>query len=75
LFLDISPAGIRFNFPGKEPDELRHSCALDLADLGGLKLHEVGDVLHVTRERIRQIEGAALAKIREPRKRRLELLR
>ena len=76
LFLDVSPAGIiRFNFPGKEPHELRHSCALDLASLGGLKLHEVGSALDVTRERIRQIEVEALAKIRAPKKRRLELLR
>ena len=32
------------------------SCALDVADMGGLTMEEVGTVLGVTRERVRQIE-------------------
>jgi len=39
------------------------SCVLDVAALGGLTLEEVGDVLGVTRERVRQIEHIALRKL------------
>ena len=39
------------------------SCALDAADEGGLTLAEVGRVMGLTRERVRQIEVAALAKL------------
>lgn len=40
------------------------SCSLDVAELGGLTLQEVGDVFEVSRERIRQIERDALRKLR-----------
>lgn len=41
------------------------SCALDVADEGGLTLEEVGELMGVTRERIRQIEEIALRKVRK----------
>lgn len=41
-----------------------HSCSLDLAELGGMTLDEVGQVMGVTRERVRQIEVEALRKFR-----------
>jgi hypothetical protein len=40
------------------------SCVLDVADQGGLTLEEIGDLLGVTRERIRQIEAVALRRVR-----------
>jgi hypothetical protein len=40
------------------------TCALDLAELGGMTLGEIALELNVTRERVRQIEGAALRKLR-----------
>jgi len=37
------------------------SCALDVAESGPLTLDEVGQLLRVTRERIRQIQAIALS--------------
>lgn len=39
-------------------DRLRQTCIMDVIDMGGVTLEEIGDnVLLVTRERVRQIEG------------------
>ena len=43
--------------------EMRVSCALDIADHGGMRLEDVGELMNVTRERARQIEIQALAKL------------
>jgi DNA-directed RNA polymerase sigma subunit (sigma70/sigma32) len=50
-------------WPGLEPWELPETCALDAADRGGMTLEEVGAILNLTRERIRQIQRLALAKL------------
>ena len=72
LYLEVTDTGsIKFVFPDLEPDELEHSCALDVADEGGVTLERTGDLLNVTRERTRQIEMSAMAKA----KRRLARLR
>jgi hypothetical protein len=64
LFLDVSADGtVTLNFPGLEVWELPETCALDVAGLGGQKLEELGALLHVSGERIRQIEVAAGAKL------------
>ena len=44
--------------------QLKHSCSLDVADLGGLNGPEMGDLLELTKERIRQIEVSALGHLR-----------
>jgi DNA-directed RNA polymerase sigma subunit (sigma70/sigma32) len=54
---------IKLNFPELEVWELVHSCALDIADQGGTAIETVGELLNVTRERIRQIEAQALSKL------------
>ena len=41
------------------------TCALDVADGGPHSLEALAQTLHVTRERIRQIEANALERIRE----------
>lgn len=52
--------GIRTNFdPEAEPE--RPSCALDVADRGPHSYEEVGVVMGVTKERIRQLEERALS--------------
>ena len=66
-FLDVNPdtKSIKFNFPGKEVWELKETCALDVADKGGVTLEEVGAIMNLTRERIRQVEMRALQKLRQ----------
>lgn len=67
LYLDVNPitGSVTLNFPNQEPDELEHSCALDIADNGGGTLEMVGGVFNLTRERIRQIEGKILVKLKK----------
>lgn len=67
LYLDVNPrtGSIKLNFPGLEVWELTETCALDVADRGGITLEEVGEVLNLTRERIRQVESKGLKKLRE----------
>lgn len=65
LYLDVSPrtGAIKLNFPDLEPWEVEESCALDVADRGGATLEDVGAIMNVTRERIRQVEVMGLAKL------------
>ena len=69
LYLDVLPTGsVRLNFPKIHPDELHkmpETCALDVADKGGQTLEEAGTYLNVTRERARQMEETAKAKLEE----------
>jgi hypothetical protein len=66
LYLDVNPVtgSIKLNFPDKEPGELEHSCVLDIAEMDGATLEEVGKYLSLTRERIRQIEEGGIRKLR-----------
>jgi len=43
---------------------MKESCSLDLADRGELTLDEVGPMLNIARERIRQIELATFPQLR-----------
>jgi DNA-directed RNA polymerase sigma subunit (sigma70/sigma32) len=52
------------NFPDKELWELAETCALDVADRAGITLEEVGVIMNLTRERVRQLEMRGLAKLR-----------
>lgn len=64
LYLDVNPdnGSIKYNYPGKEPHELEHSCSLDVN--GELDLSEVGKRLNITKEAVRRTEGVALNKLR-----------
>jgi hypothetical protein len=65
LFLDVSArtGAIKLNFPDLEVWEMNETCALDVADRGGTTLEDVGAIMNLTRERIRQVEVKALAKL------------
>ncbi len=65
LYLDVQPntGALKMNFPDLEPDELQESCALDVADRGPMKLETVGAMMNLTRERARQVENKALARL------------
>ncbi len=65
LYIDVSArtGAIKLNFPDLEVWEMGESCALDIADRGGTTLEDVGAIMNLTRERIRQVEVKALAKL------------
>lgn len=63
LYLDVTEAGsLKLNFPDIEVEEMRESCSLDVADSGSKTLEEVGELMNLTREGIRQIEAEAIKK-------------
>lgn len=69
LYLDVDPrnGSIRYNASG-EPDEVTgDSCALDVAERNDTTLESVGAMFGLTRERIRQVESKALAKLQKHR--------
>lgn len=69
LYLDINPrtGSIKLNFPDIEPWEMTQSCVLDIADQGPVTLEDVGRIMNLTRERIRQLEVSASEKVRSSR--------
>ena len=66
LYLDVQPrtGAIKLNFPDLDVEDMNESCSLDIADRGGTTLEEVGAIMNLTRERIRQLEVRAMAKVK-----------
>jgi len=66
LYVDVNPrtGSVKMNFPDKELWELAETCALDVADRQGITLEEVGVIMNLTRERVRQLEMRGLTKLR-----------
>lgn len=65
-FLDVGHSGsLKFNHGARQPEDVpaEASCSLDVADRGGVTLEQVGGVMNFTRERTRQLETAAVAKL------------
>jgi hypothetical protein len=73
LYIDVNQknGSVKLNFPDVEVWELPASCVLDVAETGGepgsgvgegRTLEEVGALMNMTRERVRQIEVRAIAK-------------
>lgn len=66
LYLDVNPetGSIKLNFPHLEVWEMDETCSLDVAARGGITLEEVGEIMNLTRERIRQVEVRGLLKLK-----------
>lgn len=66
LYLDVNPrtGSVKLNFPDKELWELEETCALDVSDRGGITLEEVGAIMNLTRERVRQVETRGIHHMR-----------
>lgn len=62
LYLDVNEdtGALRLTFPDRGIEELDETCALDVADRDGATLEQVGQLINLTRERIRQIEVRGL---------------
>lgn len=70
LAVDVSVVNgnIKLNFPDDDDDgvdisSMADTCALDVADRGGVSLEAAGTLTNLTRERIRQIEDVVLVKL------------
>lgn len=82
LFLDVLPNGsIKLNFPdlledagGIRFEEMPATCALDIAAKGGASIDRVGEVLNITRERVRQVEEKVRARTKKRNPKLKELL-
>lgn len=64
LYLEVTEAGSLRIPHDVELDELKETCALDVADAGGVTLDAVGELLSISRERVRQVEELALRRIK-----------
>ena len=66
-YLTVDNRGnIKIAHGNRSPEDVpsEHSCLLDITDRGPQTLEDVGVILGLTRERIRQIEVKALQKLR-----------
>lgn len=66
LYLDVNQVtgALRFTFPDSEVHQLEETCSLDVAEWDGATLEQVGHLIGLTRERIRQIEVRGLVMLR-----------
>lgn len=66
LFLDVNEVTgtLRFNFPGKQIWDLDFTCALDVAEEGGMSVPEVARFMNLCPERVRQIVHQAVSRVR-----------
>lgn len=68
LALDVTEAGsLIAAFPDLDADEIPWTCSLAFVkeNPDGATLEQIGAILSVTRERVRQIESRALIRLRE----------
>lgn len=68
LYLEVKKSGsITLNYPEIEPEQMKHSCALDVAEANpdGLSFSEIGEKLNLTRERVRQIQEEAFKNVKK----------
>lgn len=64
LYLTVKKNGtIVLNFPGIEPEDMKESCVLDIADGRPASLKRTGEALGMTKEGARLYEVSALRKL------------
>lgn len=66
LYLDVTTkGGLRFAFPGLEPGDMPAgaSCALDVAERGGMAEEDVAAAMNVSRRWVQKIEARAFRKL------------
>jgi hypothetical protein len=65
LYLDVNTnnGSLLLHYGGMDLEDVPHTCSLDVADDGGKTFEEVAQILHLSRERIRQLEARALRKV------------
>ena len=64
LYLEVTAHGAISPNTARAPEEMEESCALDVADRGPHSMAEIGRLIGLSRERIRQVADAAMAKVR-----------
>lgn len=66
LYLHVTEKGwITLNWPGREPEDLPATCALDVADSDGAELNTIARVTNLSRAAVLAIQERAIEKIRE----------
>lgn len=67
LALDVKEesGAITLNFPSKELSQLKETCALDVAERGGVEPSTIGALMNVSAERVRQIQVGGLERMLE----------
>ena len=65
LYLDADPVTgqLKLNAPDLELHQMAETCALDVAEREGTTLEDVGEIMNLTRERVRQVETTGLGKL------------
>lgn len=64
-YLSVAENGnIKFQQGGQQPWEVKESCSLDVADRGPQTLEAVGEIMNLTRERMRQEEDRIVLKLK-----------
>lgn len=64
LYADVSDNGwLKLNFPHLDVDEMAETCALDVADKGGITLEALGAVFNISLEGARQVELDCLGEV------------
>ena len=61
----LSEGKARLIFPFLGIQELKDTCALDVADRGGISREEIAQLMNISREMVRKIEESALTKIKK----------
>lgn len=66
LYLDVTKEGwLKPNFPHLQPWEMKVSCALDVAEKGGVELQELAPLLNLTQAGVAKIADGGVRKVAE----------